>query len=76
MDKRIIFSFFLIAVVAVAAFAGTLAFFSATQTIERAGFLVGTLDLDVRSGNVPLESFVLENFGADYEMNGKKRMDP
>lgn len=72
MNKKVLFSISLIAIVAVGAAAGTFAFFTATRTIQEAGFITGTLDLDVRSGEVPLESFLLENLGGDYTMSGSK----
>jgi hypothetical protein len=72
MSKKVWYSLIVILIAIIAAITGTVAFFTATQTINDANFIAGTLDLDVRSGNVPLESFILENLGEDITMSGYK----
>jgi hypothetical protein len=72
MSKKVLYSLIVISIAIIAAITGTVAFFSATQTVDEASFIAGTLDLDVRSGNVPLESFILENLGEDITMSGYK----
>lgn len=72
MNKKVWYSILLVIVVGAGAFAGTFAYFTATRTVEQAGFVAGTLDLDVRSGQVARESFMLENLGGDPTMAGEK----
>jgi predicted ribosomally synthesized peptide with SipW-like signal peptide len=72
MNKKVWYSILLVAIVGGGAFAGTFAYFTATRTVEQAGFVAGTLDLDVRSGQVARESFMLENLGGDPSMAGEK----
>jgi len=72
MNKKVWYSILLVVIVGAGAFAGTFAYFTATRTVEQAGFVTGTLDLDVRSGQVARESFMLENLGGDPTMAGEK----
>lgn len=72
MNKKFIVSMLIVGIVLTATIIGTLAYFTATQTVEEAGFVAGTLDLDVRSGATPVESFLLTNLGEDYTMSGEK----
>lgn len=72
MNKKVWYSILLVVIVGAGAFAGTFAYFTATRTVEQAGFAAGTLDLDVRSGQVARESFMLENLGGDPTMAGEK----
>ncbi len=72
MNKKVWYSIFSIAIIISVVFFGTYSYFAATRTTEETSFIVGTIDLDVRSGNIPLESFVIENLGGDYTMSGEK----
>ncbi len=72
MNKKFILSSLLVATVLIGVIVGTMAFFTATQTVEDAGLVAGTLDLDVRSGQIERESFTLANLGEDYTMSGEK----
>lgn len=72
MNKKVLYSVISVVIIIVAVFFGTFSFFTATRTAEETSFIVGTIDLDVRSDNIPLESFIIENLGEDYEMRGEK----
>ncbi len=76
-NKKLLYSLILVAVVAAAAFAGTLAFFTATQTVEDATFVTGTLDLSVESGGIRNESINVGNMGSDgnYTMSGEQEWE-
>ncbi len=72
INKKVWYSVFSVLIIMTAVFFGTFSYFTATRTAEETSFIVGTIDLDVRSGNIPLESFIIENLGEDYEMRGEK----
>jgi predicted ribosomally synthesized peptide with SipW-like signal peptide len=74
MNKKVLYSMLLVAAVAGAAFAGTFAFFNATQTVEDTTFVSGTLDLSVDGGEFINESINVGNMGSsgNYTMAGEK----
>jgi predicted ribosomally synthesized peptide with SipW-like signal peptide len=72
MNKKLIYSLSLVILIVVAATLGTLAFFTATQTIEQSTFIAGTLDLDVRGGSIKNDSINVFNFGYHGLISGEK----
>ncbi len=72
MNKKLIYSLTLVIIIIVAATLGTLAFFTATQTIEQSTFVAGTLDLDVKSGSIKNDSINVLNIGDLGLINGDK----
>lgn len=72
MNKKLMSSFVLIAIVICAAGAGTYAYFTAKRTTSANKFVTGTLDLDVSSNGSKLEPFVVENIGETGFISGTK----
>ncbi len=70
--KKIWLSLGLTTVVVAASAAATYAYFSATRTVTTSKFTTGTLDLNVASNGNVLEPFVIENMGANANMDGTK----
>jgi len=71
-NKKVILSLVLAAIVAGAAVAGTSAYFTAIRTTTDNKFTTGTLDLDVASGGVAIEPFVIDNIGENGNIEGSK----
>jgi len=65
-------SIILILLAAVGGIAGTFAYFTATRTAELNKFAAGTLDLNVMGDNAANEPFVIENMGANANIDGTK----
>ncbi len=72
MNKKVLYSIVMIAVVASLAVAGTYAYLTATRTTSSNRFAAGTLDLDVKANGNKLEPFVIENMGGDPNVSGTK----
>jgi len=72
INKKVLLSVVLIAIVLTAAGAATFAYFTAQRTTSANQFTVGTLDLDVASNNNKLEPFVVENLGTNANIGGTK----
>ncbi len=72
MNKKVIYSVLMMAVVAGLAIAGTYAYFTATRTTSANRFAAGTLDLDVAANGNKLEPFVIENMGDNANISGTK----
>lgn len=72
MNKKVIYSISLIAIIGAAAGAGTYAYFTATRTTSANRFVAGTLDLDVSANGNKLEPFVIENLGDNANISGTK----
>lgn len=70
--KRLLVSLMVVAAVGVGAGVGTAAFLSARRTTSVNRFQQGTLDLDVASGGVAVEPFVIENIGVNGDISGAK----
>jgi len=70
--KRLLLSLLVILIVGGGAIAGTFAFFTARRTVSQSKFTAGTLDLDVKSNNVALEPFVIDNIGENGDISGAK----
>ena len=66
------YSVLMILVVASISIAGTYAYFTATRTTSANRFAAGTLDLDVAANGNKLEPFVVENLGANANIDGSK----
>lgn len=61
MNKKIILSLSVIAIVSAAAVGGTMAYFSDTETSTGNTFTAGTLDLNLDGGNVNVVKFTVAN---------------
>lgn len=72
MNKKMLLSIVLITLVAGGAIATTYAYFTAQRTASTNKFTQGTLDLNVQSGGVANEPFVIENMGEDANISGSK----
>jgi len=72
MNKKTLYSIFMVAIVASGAGVGTYAYFTATRTTTANSFAAGTLDLNVDSNGNVLEPFVIENIGENGEIGGSK----
>ena len=72
MNRKIVYSISLIAIIGAAAAAGTYAYFTATRTTSANKFVAGTLDLDVSANGNKLEPFVIENLGDNANISGTK----
>lgn len=72
MNKKVLYSIAMIAVVAALAAGGTYAYFTATRTTSANRFAAGTLDLDVAANGNKLEPFVIENMGNNANISGTK----
>ena len=70
--KKIWLSGALVVLVGTTAAVGTFAYFSATRTVTTSKFTTGTLDLNVASNGSVLEPFVIENLGANANIDGTK----
>lgn len=71
-NKKLLVSLLVMTVVGVGAGVGTAAFLSARRTTSVNRFQQGTLDLDVASGGVAVEPFVIENIGETGDIDGSK----
>ncbi len=71
-QKRFFLGVLILAVVSTAAIAGTIAFFVARRTVTTSRFTTGTLDMDVSANGNALEPFVIDNIGANGDINGTK----
>jgi len=74
-NKKFIFSMLLVAIVAGTGLAGTYAYFTAIRTTNANTFTTGTLDLDVASGGVAIDPFVISNIGENGDISGTKTWD-
>ena len=72
MNKKVLYSVFMILIVSGLAIIGTYAYFTATRTTSANRFVAGTLDLDVAANGNKLEPFVIENMGANANISGTK----
>ncbi|MBU1085825.1 hypothetical protein KKB06_05750, partial [Patescibacteria group bacterium] len=70
--KQLLISLLVMTTVGVGAGIGTAAFLSARRTTSVNRFEQGTLDLDVASGGVAIEPFVIENIGETGDISGSK----
>lgn len=70
--KKLLISLLVVAIVGVGAGAATAAFLSARRTTSINRFEQGTLDLNVASGGVAVEPFVIENIGNTGDISGTK----
>lgn len=71
-NKKLLVSLLVITVVGVGAGAATAAFLTARRTTSVNRFQQGTLDLNVASGGVAVEPFVIENIGETGDISGTK----
>jgi len=71
-QKKLLVSLLVMTVVGVGAGAATAAFLSARRTTSVNRFQQGTLDLDVASGTVAVDPFVIENLGTTGDISGSK----
>lgn len=71
-QQQIILSVIIVSVVLSAAIAGTTAYLLARRTVSTSKFTTGTLDLDVKSGEVKLQPFVIANMGENANISGTK----
>lgn len=71
-NKKLLVSLLVVTVVGVGAGAATAAFLTARRTTSVNRFQQGTLDLDVASGGVAVEPFVIENIGETGDISGTK----
>ena len=72
MNKKLLISVGLVGAVASIAGAGAFAFFTAQRTTTANKFTAGTLDLNVTANGNALEPFVIENMGANANIDGTK----
>jgi len=72
MNKNVLYSVILIAIVAIGASIGTYSYFTANRTTNANKFVAGTLDLDVSANGSVLEPFVVENIGNSPTISGSK----
>ncbi|OGK45011.1 hypothetical protein A2957_01110 [Candidatus Roizmanbacteria bacterium RIFCSPLOWO2_01_FULL_38_11] len=72
VNRRLLTSVVIVGITAIAAIAGTAAYFTSTRTAQSNKFETGTIDLDVKSGGVVNQPFVLENLGDDANISGTK----
>ncbi len=70
MNKRILISLSIIAVVAVIAVGATVAYFSDTETSNGNTFTAGTLDLNVDGGNTNVVKFTVDNMRPGNQPKG------
>jgi len=71
-NKGLLVSVLVMVLVGLGAGIGTAAFLSARRTTSVNRFQQGTLDLDVASGGVAVEPFVIENLGTTGDISGTK----
>lgn len=72
MNKKVLYSFAMIIIVASLAVSGTYAYFTADRTTSANRFSAGTLDLDISSDDGKLEPFVIDNIGSSATISGEK----